>query len=127
MRLALHAPDIPQNTGTMLRLGACMGVACDLIGPAGFDVSDRTIRRAGLDYLEHVDITRHLSWQASPAARRAEGGRIVRLTTRAGEELWRLAFAAAMALGEAMRQMGRSALEQVPMGAGKQHASSDVR
>jgi tRNA (cytidine/uridine-2'-O-)-methyltransferase len=99
MRLALHAPDIPQNTGTMLRLGACMGVACDLIGPAGFDVSDRTIRRAGLDYLEHVDITRHLSWQASPAARRAEGGRIVRLTTRAGEELWRLAFAAAMALG----------------------------
>ena len=60
-RLALYQPDIPQNTGTMLRLAACLGVAVDIIEPAGFDVSDRNFRRAGLNYLDRADITRHVS------------------------------------------------------------------
>jgi tRNA (cytidine/uridine-2'-O-)-methyltransferase len=64
MRLALYQPDIPQNTGTILRLAACFAVPVDIIGPAGFDMSDKALRRAGLDYLEHVTIARHVSWDA---------------------------------------------------------------
>jgi tRNA (cytidine/uridine-2'-O-)-methyltransferase len=83
MRLALYQPDIPQNTGTILRLAACLGVPVEVILPAGFDLSDRALRRAGLDYLEHVALTRHESWQAFEAWRRASGRpRLVLLTTR---------------------------------------------
>ena len=83
MRLALYQPDIPQNTGTILRLAACLGVPVEVILPAGFDLSDRALRRAGLDYLEHVALTRHESWQAFEDWRRASGRpRLVLLTTR---------------------------------------------
>jgi len=82
MRLALYEPDIPQNTGTVLRLAACLGVAVDLIGPAGFDHGDRALRRAGLDYLDHVELERHESFAAFDARRRAAGSRLVLLTTR---------------------------------------------
>jgi tRNA (cytidine/uridine-2'-O-)-methyltransferase len=61
-RLALFQPDIPQNTGTMLRMAACLGVAVDIVEPAGFPVSDRAFRRAGMDYLDAVSIERHVSW-----------------------------------------------------------------
>jgi len=79
----LYQPDIPQNAGTLLRLAACLGVAADIVEPAGFPVSDRAFRRAGLDYLEKVSIVRHASFAAFDARRRAEGGRLVLLTTRA--------------------------------------------
>ena len=69
MRIALYQPDIPQNTGTILRMAACLGVAVDVIGPTGFDMSDRSLKRAGLDYLEHVDLTRHTSFAAFEAGR----------------------------------------------------------
>jgi tRNA (cytidine/uridine-2'-O-)-methyltransferase len=71
MRLALYQPDIPQNTGTILRLAACLGVPVDVIGPTGFDISERSLRRAGLDYLEHVDLTRHMSFAAFQTGRLA--------------------------------------------------------
>jgi len=83
MRLALYQPDIPQNAGTLLRLAACLGVAADIVEPAGFPVSDRAFRRAGLDYLDKVSIVRHASFAAFEAERRAAGGRLVLLTTRA--------------------------------------------
>lgn len=85
MRLALYEPDIPQNTGTMLRMAACLGLAVDIILPAGFDISDRKLRRAGLDYLDHVEITRHESWAAFAARRagRPGMGKLVLLTTKA--------------------------------------------
>jgi tRNA (cytidine/uridine-2'-O-)-methyltransferase len=83
MRLALYQPDIPQNTGTILRLAACLGVAVDVIGPTGFDISDRNLRRAGLDYLEHVDLTRHESFESFTASRSGHPGRIVLLTAHA--------------------------------------------
>lgn len=85
MRLALYQPDIPQNTGTILRLSACLGVPIDLIGPAGFDFSDRSFRRAGLDYLDHVAISRHESFAAFEAglASQAPVPRLVLLTTQA--------------------------------------------
>ena len=162
MRLALYQPDIPQNAGTILRLAACMGVAVDVIGPAGFDFSDRNLRRAGLDYLDHVEIARHVSFAAYLASLRdgtsppvstpvlppVSPGRLVLLTTagdiaypayqfaendtlllgresagapadvhaaadaririplRPGLRSLNIAVAAAMVLGEALRQTG---------------------
>lgn len=70
VRIALYQPDIPQNTGTILRLAACFAVPVDVIGPAGFDLSDRGLRRAGLDYLSSVELTRHQDWPAFEALRR---------------------------------------------------------
>ena len=87
MRIALYQPDIPQNTGTILRMAACLGVEVDLIGPAGFDMSDRSFRRAGLDYLDHVSIRRHVGWDAFMVSRRQESsaGRLVLLTTKGSQ------------------------------------------
>lgn len=82
MRLALYQPDIPQNAGAMMRLAACLGVAVDLIEPAGFVMSDKQVRRAGMDYLEHTELMRHRSWQAF-ADWPGRGGRLILLTTRA--------------------------------------------
>jgi tRNA (cytidine/uridine-2'-O-)-methyltransferase len=145
MRLALFEPDIPQNTAAIIRLGACLGVAVDIIEPCGFLFSEAAFRRAGLDYVERADIQRHESWEAFCAVRR---GRLVLLTTkaslsytafgfepddtllfgresagvpdpvhdaadaririplRAGLRSLNLAQAAAMTLGEALRQTG---------------------
>ena len=83
MRLALYQPDIPQNTGTILRLAACLGVGVDVIGPTGFDMTERALLRAGLDYLDFVEVTRHLDFAAFDAVRQAQGRRLVLLTTRA--------------------------------------------
>jgi tRNA (cytidine/uridine-2'-O-)-methyltransferase len=85
MRLALYEPDIPQNTGTILRTAAALGVPVDIIEPCGFAFDDRRLRRAGMDYLKAVDLTRHSSWNAY-CARRAgmeRPGRLVLLTTKA--------------------------------------------
>jgi tRNA (cytidine/uridine-2'-O-)-methyltransferase len=76
-RLALFQPDIAQNAGTLARLCACLGVPLDIIEPAGFDVSDRNFRRAGMDYLERAAITRHDSWGVFDAWRRGRGLRLV--------------------------------------------------
>lgn len=83
MRIALYEPDIPQNTGTILRLCACLGLEAHIIEPAGFSVTDRAFRRAGMDYLDRVAITRHGSFQAFEEWRRAERLDLVLLTTAA--------------------------------------------
>jgi tRNA (cytidine/uridine-2'-O-)-methyltransferase len=85
MRIALFQPDIPQNTGTILRLCACLNVEAHIIEPAGFPVSDRHFRRAGMDYLDQVTIMRHDSWSKFEQWRAAEGGRLVLFSTRAAE------------------------------------------
>ncbi|HYK80603.1 MAG TPA: tRNA (cytidine(34)-2'-O)-methyltransferase [Micropepsaceae bacterium] len=145
MRIALFEPDIPQNTAAIIRLGACLGVAVDIIEPCGFLFSEAGFRRAGLDYIERADVQRHASWDAFFAGR---SGRLVLLTTkasrsytafgfgpddtlllgresagvtdrvheaadaririplRAGLRSLNVAQAAAMALGEALRQTG---------------------
>lgn len=90
--LALYEPDIPQNCGTMLRACACLGVAAAIIEPAAFPIGDRHFRRAGMDYLDHVRIERHASWTAFEAWRRAEGRRLVLLTTGGDAALWDFAF-----------------------------------
>ena len=83
MRIALYQPDIPQNTGTILRLAACLGVAAHIVEPAGFPITDRAFRRAGMDYLDRVAIMRHNSWTAFDAWRRAEQLRLILFTTAA--------------------------------------------
>lgn len=83
IRIALYQPDIPGNTGTILRMAACLGIGVDLIEPAGFDISDRALRRAGMDYLEMAALTRHVSWQAFEEACAIDGRRLLLLTTRA--------------------------------------------
>jgi len=92
MRLALFEPDIPQNAGTLIRLGACLGVAVDIIEPCGFVLSDRRLRRAGMDYLSLAHVERHQSWAAFRAALPSEA-RLVLLTTRAALPYHRFAFA----------------------------------
>jgi tRNA (cytidine/uridine-2'-O-)-methyltransferase len=81
VRLALYQPDIPQNTGTMLRMAACLGLPVEIVEPAGFDVSDRNFRRAGLDYLDRLIVTRHASWRSFEAWRRDAELRLVLATT----------------------------------------------
>jgi len=83
LRIALFQPDIAQNTGTILRLAACLGLSVDIVEPAGFPVSDRSFRRSGMDYLDHVAWKRHDDFAAFEAWRRAEGRRLVLMTTRA--------------------------------------------
>ncbi|MDP6705927.1 MAG: tRNA (cytidine(34)-2'-O)-methyltransferase [Alphaproteobacteria bacterium] len=83
MRLALYQPDIPQNTGTLLRLGACLGVGVDIIEPAGFAFSDRDLKRAVMDYAPMVERARHASWAAFLETQRSSGRRLVLLTTQA--------------------------------------------
>ncbi len=83
MRIALYEPDIPQNTGTILRLCACLGIEAHIIEPAGFPVTDRAFRRAGMDYLDQVALTRHRSFEAFEEWRRRQGLSLVLLTTAA--------------------------------------------
>jgi tRNA (cytidine/uridine-2'-O-)-methyltransferase len=82
VRLALYEPDIPQNAGSLMRLGACLGVGIDLIEPCGFLLSDRGLKRAGMDYLKSADIQRHESWNRFHAGLTPGGSRLVLLTTR---------------------------------------------
>lgn len=84
MRLALYEPDIPQNAGALMRLAASLGVPLDLIGPCGFVLDDRRLRRAGMDYLEALDLARHDSWAAFEGWRRRAqpASRLLALTTR---------------------------------------------
>ena len=83
MHLALYQPDIPQNTGTLIRLGACLGVPIDIVEPCGFVFSDARLRRAGMDYLDQVRLTRHVFWREFEQWRRGAGHRLVLFTTGA--------------------------------------------
>ncbi|MDV7339816.1 tRNA (cytidine(34)-2'-O)-methyltransferase [Terasakiella sp. A23] len=83
MRLALFQPDIPQNTGTLLRLAACMGIGVDIIEPCGFVLDDKRMRRAGMDYLHRVDLVRHNSWTSFCEVKKEKGGRLILLSTKA--------------------------------------------
>ena len=97
LTLALYQPDIPQNAGTLLRACVCLGLKAAIVEPAGFPVSDRHFRRAGMDYLDALDLQRHVSWDAfaawRAASRQARGGhRLVLLSTRASLPYAEFAF-----------------------------------
>jgi len=156
MRIALYEPDIPQNTGTILRLTACLGLEAHIIEPTGFPGFDRALRRSGMDYLDRVKLTRHLSWAAFEAWRRDQRLRLVLFTTgversyldhgyrpadillfgresagvppavhdaadvrltipmQEGMRSLNVAMAAAMAAGEALRQLGLEGPDPAP-------------
>ena len=90
MRLALFQPDIPQNTGAIIRLTACFGIPLDLIEPCGFILSDAKLRRSGMDYLNLANIERHISWDAFIKERKQS--RLVLVTTRAKNSLKQFSF-----------------------------------
>ena len=92
VRLALYQPDIPQNTGTLMRLSACLGLGLDLIGPLGFSMDEKRLRRAGMDYLDRLDLTRHDSWERFQADATGRGRRLVLLTTGADTAYGEFAF-----------------------------------
>ena len=94
MRIALYQPDIPQNTGTILRLGACLGLAVDIIGPTGFRTDDRALRRAGLDYLDRAALTLHDGWEDFASATQRSGRRLVLFTTQATQSFLDVPFEA---------------------------------
>jgi tRNA (cytidine/uridine-2'-O-)-methyltransferase len=94
LTLALFEPDIPQNTGTMLRMCACLGIGAALIEPAAFSITDPRFRRAAMDYIDHVHLVRHASWRAFLEWRMDAGARLVLLTTRASLAHMDFAYAA---------------------------------
>ncbi len=93
MHIALYEPDIPQNTGAILRLCACFGIAAHIIEPTGFPSTDRAFRRAGMDYLDRVDLTRHIAWSAFADWRRSASRRLILFTTGAPTSYLDFAFA----------------------------------
>lgn len=91
-RIALYQPDIAGNTGAILRLAACFGFSVDVIGPAGFDLSDRALKRVGMDYLEIARPEVHVDWITFESWRRTENRRLVLFSTRASSKLADLVF-----------------------------------
>ncbi len=92
--IALYQPDIAGNTGTILRLGACLDFTVEIIEPAGFDLSDRALKRAGMDYLAMSRLVRHANFKAFDNARRASGRRLILFTTKAEVRYTDFAFTA---------------------------------
>jgi tRNA (cytidine/uridine-2'-O-)-methyltransferase len=93
IRIALYQPDIAGNTGTILRMAACLEVAVDIIEPAGFDLSDRNLRRAGMDYLEMAALTRHVDFARFEDWRRSEARRLLLFSTKAALPYTAFSFA----------------------------------
>jgi tRNA (cytidine/uridine-2'-O-)-methyltransferase len=93
LSLALYQPDIPQNTATLLRTGACLNVPVHVILPAGFVLSDRNFRRAGLDYLEKATLVQHADWAAFQTFCQEQQRRIVLLSTKAAQPYTQFRFA----------------------------------
>lgn len=93
VELALYQPDIPQNTGTLVRLAACLGLRLHVILPAGFIFSDRRLKQAGMDYIALAAIQRHASFADFEAWRAQEGRRLIAMTTRAETTYTDFAFA----------------------------------
>lgn len=89
MRIALYQPDIPQNAGTIIRLGACLGVPVDIIEPCGFVWSEPKLRRAGMDYLTMANVTRHENWSRFTGE---SNGRLLLLTTKAQQSYLEIDF-----------------------------------
>lgn len=93
MRIALYQPDIPQNTGAMMRLCACMNVGLDIIEPCGFVLDDRKIRRSGMDYINYLDKVHHSSWDAFQE-NKPKNARLVLMTTKAAQPFNEFTFEA---------------------------------
>ena len=92
MRIALYQPDIPQNTGNIFRLGACLGVSIDIIEPTGFIFDDRRFKRSAMDYLDHIDYKRHIDWQHFYDWKKENNFRLILMTTKSQKSLYNFKF-----------------------------------
>ena len=92
MRIALFEPDIPQNTGNIFRLGACLGIPVDIIEPAGFVIDDKKVKRASMDYIKYLDLTKHISWLKFYNWSKENSYRIILLTTKSEESYFDYKF-----------------------------------
>ena len=92
MRLALYQPDIPQNTGTIMRMAACLGIAVDIIEPCGFLLDDRRLRRSGMTYLELVNLIRHASWTDFYQLQKQQKNRLILFTTKGDTSFYDFRF-----------------------------------
>ena len=92
MRIALYQPDIPQNTGNIFRLGACLGVSVDIIEPTGFIFDDKRFKRSAMDYLDHIDYKRHIDWQHFYDWKKENNFRLILMTTKSQESLYNFKF-----------------------------------
>lgn len=94
MRLALYQPDIPQNLGAVLRIAACLGAAVDIIEPCGFLLTEKSLRRAAMDYASRVEVVQHPGWDAFLAAPPRGAGQLILVETDADTSLYEFAFGA---------------------------------
>ena len=92
MRIALYQPDIPQNTGNIFRLGACMGVAVDIIEPTGFVFDDKKFRRSAMDYIDHLEYKKHDDWQHFYQWIKENKFRLILMTTKSEDSLYNFEF-----------------------------------
>ena len=92
MRIALYQPDIPQNTGNIFRLGACLGVSIDIIEPTGFIFDDKRFKRSAMDYLDHIDYKRHIDWQHFYDWAKDNEFRLILMTTKSKKSLYSFEF-----------------------------------
>ena len=92
MRIALYQPDIPQNTGNIFRLGACLGVSIDIIEPTGFIFDDKRFKRSAMDYLDHLDYKRHIDWQHFYDWKKENNFRLILMTTKSQKSLYNFKF-----------------------------------
>ena len=92
MRIALYQPDIPQNTGNIFRLGACLGVSVDIIEPTGFIFDDKKFKRSAMDYIDHIDYKKHIDWQQFYDWSQEKKYRLILMTTKAGQSFYEFEF-----------------------------------
>ena len=92
MRIALYQPDIPQNTGNIFRLAACLGVSVDVIEPTGFLFDDKRLQRSLMDYINHLDYKRHVDWEAFYQWYKAHNYRLILLTTKSQKKYYEFKY-----------------------------------
>ncbi len=92
MRIALYEPDIPQNTGNIFRLGACLGVDVDIIEPTGFIFDDKKFKRSAMDYINHLNYKRHLDWEHFLKWVRDNQFRLILMTTKSDQSYYNFKF-----------------------------------
>jgi len=92
MRIALYQPDIPQNTGNIFRLGACLGVSVDIIEPTGFIFDDKKFKRSAMDYIDHIDYKRHIDWEHFYEWSQKNKFRLILMTTKTNQSFYKFQF-----------------------------------
>ena len=116
MRIALYQPEIPQNTGTLMRLGACLGVPLDIIEPCNFVWQDQKLRRAGMDYMDLAQVTRHSSWEKFYQLQKDKGNRLILLDAQASTSFLDFSFQPSdvLLLGQESSGVPEEVHQQIP-------------